>query len=72
MSLAPINRHIGETVYSQIARSLEDDIQRFYKAGDFLPSEQELAIRFGVNRHTVRRAIALGFCLMYPTQNFNG
>jgi len=57
MSLAPINRHIGETVYSQIARSLEDDIQRFYKAGDFLPSEQELAIRFGVNRHTVRRAI---------------
>ena len=57
MSLAPINRHIGETVYSQIARSLEDEIQRFYKAGDFLPSEQELAIRYAVNRHTVRRAI---------------
>jgi GntR family phosphonate transport system transcriptional regulator len=57
MSLAPINRHIGETVYSQIARALEDEIQRYYQAGDFLPSEQELAIRFGVNRHTVRRAI---------------
>lgn len=57
MSSAPINRHVGETVYSQIARSLEDEIQRFYSTGDFLPSEQELAIRFGVNRHTVRRAI---------------
>lgn len=57
MSLAPINRHIGETVYSQIARSLEDEIQRFYTAGDFLPSEQELALRYAVNRHTVRRAI---------------
>lgn len=57
MSLAPINRQLGETVYSQIARSLEDEIQHYYKAGDFLPSEQELAIRFAVNRHTVRRAI---------------
>lgn len=57
MSLAPINRNIGETVYSQIARLLEDEIQRFYKPGDFLPSEQELAIRYAVNRHTVRRAI---------------
>ena len=57
MSLAPINRQIGETVYSQIARSLEDEIQRFYEAGDYLPSEQELALRYAVNRHTVRRAI---------------
>lgn len=57
MSLAPIKRNIGETVYSQIARLLEDEIQRFYKAGEFLPSEQELALRYAVNRHTVRRAI---------------
>ena len=57
MSLVAINRHSGETVYSQIARSLEEEIQRFHQAGDFLPSEQELAVRFAVNRHTVRRAI---------------
>ena len=57
MSLSPINRQIGETVYSQIARSLEDEIQRFYRTGSYLPSEQELALRYAVNRHTVRRAI---------------
>ena len=57
MSLVAINRHSGEAVYSQIARLLDEEIQKFYKAGDCLPSEQELADRFGVNRHTVRRAI---------------
>jgi len=57
MSLVAINRFGGEAVYSQIARQLEDEIQRFYQPGCYLPSEAELAQRFGVNRHTVRRAI---------------
>ena len=29
-----------------------------YSSGDKLPSEAQLAARFGVNRHTVRRALA--------------
>jgi GntR family phosphonate transport system transcriptional regulator len=57
MSLLAINRFGGEAVYSQIARQLEDEIQRFYQPGSYLPSEAELAQRFGVNRHTLRRAI---------------
>lgn len=57
MSLVAINRYSGEAVYSQIARLLEEQIQQFHKAGDMLPSEQALAAQFGVNRHTVRRAI---------------
>lgn len=57
MSLLAINRYGGEAVYSQIARLLEDEIQRFYQPGSYLPSEAELAQRFGVNRHTLRRAV---------------
>ncbi|MEX2449395.1 MAG: phosphonate metabolism transcriptional regulator PhnF [Rhodospirillales bacterium] len=49
----------GVTLWRQIAEALRDDIHRkaFVKAGR-LPPEQELAARFDVNRHTVRRAIA--------------
>ena len=49
----------GVTLWRQIAEALRDDIRRkaFVKTGR-LPPEQELAARFGVNRHTVRRAIA--------------
>lgn len=57
MSLLAINRYSGEAVYSQIARLLEDEIQRFYQPGSYLPAEAELAQRFGVNRHTLRRAV---------------
>ncbi|PKO47620.1 MAG: phosphonate metabolism transcriptional regulator PhnF [Betaproteobacteria bacterium HGW-Betaproteobacteria-22] len=57
MSLFAINRHNGEAVYSQIARSLLAEIGQLYRLGEYLPSEAELAARFGVNRHTVRRAI---------------
>ena len=48
----------GVAIWRQIAEALGEDIQRktFAKAGR-LPSEKELAVRFGVNRHTVRRAI---------------
>lgn len=44
-------------------RKIADDIEHAIVRGDFaigerLPSEQEIADRFGVNRHTVRRALA--------------
>ncbi len=57
MSLYAITRDNGEALYAQIARQLEQDISRLYAPGDGLPSEGALAIRFGVNRHTLRRAV---------------
>jgi GntR family phosphonate transport system transcriptional regulator len=36
----------------------EDIAQGRYDTGDKLPAEAQLAARFGVNRHTVRRALA--------------
>lgn len=47
------------TIWTEIRAELEKDIQlgRF-AAGTKLPTEAELSARFGVNRHTVRRAIA--------------
>ena len=45
-------------IWKAIADGLRDDIARLhYKAGDKLPTEAELAARYGVNRHTVRRAL---------------
>ncbi|OIQ45851.1 MAG: phosphonate metabolism transcriptional regulator PhnF [Roseobacter sp. MedPE-SW] len=47
-------------VWKSITISLTDDIaQGRYNSGDKLPSEAQLAARFGVNRHTVRRALAV-------------
>ena len=49
----------GVTIWRQIAEELEDEIaSRTYAPGGRLPTEMELSARFGVNRHTVRRAIA--------------
>ncbi len=46
-------------IWQSIAQSLQSDIaQGHYAAGDKLPTEAELALRFGVNRHTVRHALA--------------
>lgn len=47
----------GLPIYRQIYDVLVNEIHGLYKAGDSLPAETELAIRFGVNRHTLRRAI---------------
>ena len=46
-------------IWKAIANALRNDIsERLYVAGDKLPTEAALATRFGVNRHTVRQALA--------------
>ncbi|MDR2216477.1 MAG: phosphonate metabolism transcriptional regulator PhnF [Nevskiaceae bacterium] len=57
MSLVALHRRGGEAIYSQIARLLKEEIESFLKPGACLPSENDFAERFGVNRHTVRHAI---------------
>jgi GntR family phosphonate transport system transcriptional regulator len=47
------------SVWKTIAATLTDEIAvGIYPAGEKLPTEAQLATRFGVNRHTVRRALA--------------
>jgi len=49
----------GVTLWRRIADELEHAIRSGgYPIGERLPSEAEIAVRFGVNRHTVRRALA--------------
>lgn len=58
MSVHRIQRGEGSLpVYRQICEVLRREIQELCKAGDALPSETELALRFNVNRHTLRHAI---------------
>lgn len=45
------------TRYQEIAAKLEQELRHNYHCGDYLPAEQQLASRFEVNRHTLRRAI---------------
>jgi GntR family phosphonate transport system transcriptional regulator len=46
-------------IWRQIHAALRADIAAGrYRTGDKLPTEKELSARFGVNRHTVRRALA--------------
>ena len=54
-----LERGGGQSLWRQIGNTIEGEIER----GDFapgaqLPTEAEFAMRFGVNRHTVRRAMA--------------
>ncbi|MEM9901860.1 MAG: phosphonate metabolism transcriptional regulator PhnF [Pseudomonadota bacterium] len=51
MGRSPLWTAICETLRAEIAGG-------HYRAGDRLPTEAELSERFGVNRHTVRRALA--------------
>ena len=50
MARSPLWREIAETLATEIARG--------HTAGGRLPTEADLAARFGVNRHTVRHALA--------------
>jgi GntR family phosphonate transport system transcriptional regulator len=58
MSSYAINRNTGTAVFRQISHILASEIKEIYKPGDLLPPEHELAKRFDVNRHTLRRAAA--------------
>ncbi|MGI9277671.1 MAG: phosphonate metabolism transcriptional regulator PhnF [Endozoicomonas sp.] len=44
-------------IYQDIASALEQEITSRFQPGEYLPSEQQLAGRFQVNRHTLRRAV---------------
>jgi len=58
MSIQLIKRSHGSLpIYLQISEVLGQEVRDLYKAGDKLPSEGDLAVRFNVNRHTLRRAI---------------
>lgn len=53
-----MTRPVKTPLWQAISRSLRDAITaRHYLPGDRLPTEAALAERFGVNRHTVRRAL---------------
>lgn len=48
-----------EAIWTSIAATLTSEVaEGLYGPGDRLPTEAELALRFGVNRHTIRRALA--------------
>ncbi|NWG45000.1 MAG: phosphonate metabolism transcriptional regulator PhnF [Alphaproteobacteria bacterium] len=54
-----VARRGGLALWRQIAQALEAEIrQGQYQPGSQLPTEAQLAARFQVNRHTLRRAIA--------------
>lgn len=54
-----IEQEPGIAVWRQISQALHQDISTGgYKPGEKIPTEAMLSERFGVNRHTVRRAIS--------------
>ena len=60
MNIVPpvMQRQEGVALWRQIAAALQADIAgSTYPPGGRLPTEAELSARFGVNRHTVRRAL---------------
>jgi GntR family phosphonate transport system transcriptional regulator len=57
MTGARLARGEGVALWRQIAAALEGEIAKARGAGERLPTEAALTARFGVNRHTVRRAL---------------
>ena len=54
-----IDRDSGLAVWRQIEETLAEEIRsRRWEEGQKLPTEAELSQRFGVNRHTLRRAVS--------------
>jgi len=54
-----LERNIGVALWRQIEQALTEEIETGrLQAGERLATEPQLAERFGVNRHTVRRAVA--------------
>lgn len=52
--------HEALPLYVKIANELRQNIaESVYQPGDQLPTEAELSLRFGVNRHTIRRSIEI-------------
>ncbi len=59
MSVSRIERKTGVALWRQIEQVLTGEIETgVLEAGSRLPTEPALAERFGVNRHTVRRAVS--------------
>jgi GntR family phosphonate transport system transcriptional regulator len=58
VSTHPVHRQDGISLWRQIANQLRADIAAgVNQPGAQLPTEAEMSARFGVNRHTVRRAL---------------
>lgn len=53
-----LERRTGIALWRQVADQIRQGVITGLQANDRLPAEAELAARFGVNRHTVRSAIA--------------
>jgi GntR family phosphonate transport system transcriptional regulator len=57
--MAVLHPEKGLTLWRQIAETLAREVSAGSFAGGRLPTEPVLAARFGVNRHTIRRAVAV-------------
>ena len=58
LAILPVRRQDGVALWRQIAGQIQRDIASgACKPGTRLPTEAELSATFGVNRHTVRRAL---------------
>jgi len=56
--LKTVQRRTGIALWRQVADQIRQSVLTGLAANERLPAEAELATRFGVNRHTVRAAIA--------------